>query len=175
MTRPYPTVLSAAERVVKALIVLNVVYGSAVLLLLVASVAESRFVFVSLAGSASAKTMIAGIPLMRLLMVVGLAAVPITNLVLVRLRDMLTTVRHGDPFTIENARRLQAIAFGVLGLEVLRLIAGMIVTNTLLDDLGVRIRSGFSLTPWLAVLLLFVLARVFEYGAELRADLDGTV
>jgi len=34
---------------------------------------------------------------------------------------------------------------------------------------------GFSFAPWLAVLLLFVLARVFAEGARMRADLEGTV
>ena len=34
---------------------------------------------------------------------------------------------------------------------------------------------NFSLTRWLAVLLLFVLSRVFEQGARMRDDLEGTV
>lgn len=33
----------------------------------------------------------------------------------------------------------------------------------------------FSFTPWIAVLLLFVLARVFAHGAQMREDLEGTV
>jgi hypothetical protein len=38
-----------------------------------------------------------------------------------------------------------------------------------------NISWGFSLTRWLAVLLLFVLARVFEQGARMREELEGTV
>ena len=34
---------------------------------------------------------------------------------------------------------------------------------------------SFSATGWLAVLLLFVLARVFNEGAEMRYELEGTV
>ena len=34
---------------------------------------------------------------------------------------------------------------------------------------------SFSLTPWLAVVLLFVLARVFDEGTRMRDDLEGTV
>jgi hypothetical protein len=34
---------------------------------------------------------------------------------------------------------------------------------------------GFSLTRFFAVLLLFVLARVFEEGARMREELEGTV
>ena len=33
----------------------------------------------------------------------------------------------------------------------------------------------FSVVPWLAVLLLFVLAQVFDDGARMRDDLKGTV
>jgi hypothetical protein len=33
----------------------------------------------------------------------------------------------------------------------------------------------FSIAPWLAVLLLFVLAGVFSHGARMREDLEGTV
>jgi hypothetical protein len=33
----------------------------------------------------------------------------------------------------------------------------------------------FSVDGWLAVLLIFILARVFDAGTRMRADLDGTV
>jgi hypothetical protein len=35
--------------------------------------------------------------------------------------------------------------------------------------------GGFTFTPWLAVLMLFVLSGVFAQGARMRADLEGTV
>jgi hypothetical protein len=34
---------------------------------------------------------------------------------------------------------------------------------------------SFNITGWIAVLLLFVLARVFEQGAAMREDIEGTV
>jgi hypothetical protein len=40
-------------------------------------------------------------------------------------------------------------------------------------DMDIAIQ--FSLAPWLAVLLLFVLAGVFAHGTRLRDDLEGTV
>ena len=39
----------------------------------------------------------------------------------------------------------------------------------------IRLDAGFSPAGWLAVLLTFVLARVFAEGARMRDDLDGTV
>jgi hypothetical protein len=35
--------------------------------------------------------------------------------------------------------------------------------------------ASLSVTPWLAIMLLFVLAQVFEDGARMRDDLRGTV
>ena len=80
------------------------------------------------------------------------------------------TVRNGDPFVEDNARRLALIAWSVLALEILRLVVGAIAT--LWEPAH---GSGFTPAPWLAVLLLFVLSGVFAHGARMRADLDGTV
>jgi hypothetical protein len=38
-----------------------------------------------------------------------------------------------------------------------------------------RVNAGFSTSGWLAVLLVFVLARVFAVGAGMREELEGTV
>jgi hypothetical protein len=37
------------------------------------------------------------------------------------------------------------------------------------------IDAGFAINGWLAVLLTFLLARVFAEGAVMRDDLEGTV
>ena len=39
----------------------------------------------------------------------------------------------------------------------------------------VNVHAGFSINGWLAVLLTFLLARVFAEGALMREDLEGTV
>lgn len=168
----YPTALAASERVLKVLSVVNVVYGVGVFALLIASLVAPAFTSMALAGKPLPSSAIRA---MQLLMVVGLAAVPVTQVLLNRLRDILLTVRTGDPFVAENARRLNGIALGVLALELLRLAVGVIVSETALDGLGIRVRAGFAFTPWVAVLLLFVLARVFEEGTRMRDDLEGTV
>ena len=36
----------------------------------------------------------------------------------------------------------------------------------------VNLDAGFSINGWLAVLLTFILARVFEEGARIRDDLE---
>jgi hypothetical protein len=39
----------------------------------------------------------------------------------------------------------------------------------------VHLDAGFSINGWLAVLLTFLLARVFAEGTRMREDLEGTV
>jgi hypothetical protein len=59
----------------------------------------------------------------------------------------------------------------VVALEVLRMLVARIAA--LVWEPG-RI-DVFGLAPWLAVLLLFVIAGVFTHGARMREDLEGTV
>ena len=82
-------------------------------------------------------------------------------------------VRVGDPFVPENAARLQQIAWALLWVQVLHLVFGVLAK--MLSSKNAVIEWTFSLSGWLAVILLFVLARVFEEGARMRRDLEGTV
>ena len=108
---------------------------------------------------------------LRMIVVIGILGALLMHRILRRLLAIVDTVRGGDPFIMDNARRLDAIAWSALLLEVLRLAVLGIVA--LVWEPG---RFGsFSFVPWLAVLLLFVLAGVFAHGARMRADLEGTV
>jgi hypothetical protein len=84
-------------------------------------------------------------------------------------------VRAGDPFIALNAGRLQAIAWTLLALQVLSLVVGAIAKSVSTRAHPLDIHAGFSTGGWLAVLLTFVLARVFAEGARMRDDLEGTV
>lgn len=108
---------------------------------------------------------------LRAIIVLGVLGAAIAHMILRRLLAIVDTVRHGDPFILENARRLDAIAWSVLALELLRLIIATIAR--VVWEPG-RV-DGFSIASWFAVLLLFVLSGVFAHGARMRADLEGTV
>ena len=103
---------------------------------------------------------------MRLVAVAGLASVQLAHVIITRLLAMVETVRVGDPFITANATRLRHIAWVVLGLEVLHLAVGIIAANSASVAQPLDLNWSFSITPWAAVLLLFVLARVFEVGAR---------
>jgi hypothetical protein len=148
--------------------------GFLILVLLVASLIAPRFVMTALgvAPTALDAPLILGA---RLIMMIGIAAVPITHTVLARLLAIVDTVSVGDPFVLENAARLKKIAWAVLTLETLHLVVVVVAANVSTPKAPIDIGWNFSVTRWLAVLLLFVLARVFEQGSRMRDDLAGTV
>ena len=112
---------------------------------------------------------------LRAIAVLGLVAIPVNYIVLKRLLTIVETVRAGDPFVAANADRLQTIAWALLTLQVLSLIIGAIAKAVTIPGHPLKIGAGFSVSGWLAVLLTFLLARVFAEGALMREDLEGTV
>ena len=167
-------VLSAARRLLTALLYANWLYGLGILGLLLASlvVPDPLFRALGVRPAAGRETLELG---MRILMVIGIAGVPVAYVVLSRLRAIVDTVREGDPFVSANARRLQTIAWAYLGLELLHVAVGVVAAGSGSAAQPLDVDWSFSITPWVAVLLLFVLARVFDHGARMRADLEGTV
>ena len=105
----------------------------------------------------------------------GLGAIPINHVVLTRLLAIVETVRAGNPFVAANASRLQAIAWSLLALQLLSVVIGAIARSISTPEHPVNLDAGFSINGWLAVLLTFLLARVFAEGALMRDDLEGTV
>ncbi|MFL5501735.1 MAG: DUF2975 domain-containing protein [Gemmatimonadaceae bacterium] len=174
MTNSSPNALSLSHRILAILSRLNLVAGAFILLLLIAGFIARNWVFTALGvrPPEGNESLILG---MRAIMVAGLAAVAMVHWILSRLLAMVHTVRIGDPFVAENAERLKEIAWAVLGLEVLHAGIAAIAGSVSTPAIPLDIRWSFNLTRWLTVLLLFVLARVFEQGTVMREDLEGTV
>lgn len=174
MTRRYPSALTVSWKLVRGLIILNWVVGFLIFMLLVASlVAEQRVMAALGADPAESGPML--IDGMRRIMLIGILSVPLAHLLLTRLLAIVETVRGGDPFVAANAARLEVMAWALLGLELLHLTAGIVAALASTESAPLDIDWSFSVTRWLAVLLLFVLARVFDHGARMRADLEGTI
>lgn len=172
MALAFPSALATARTLVRILIVLNLLLGLGILALFVASLVARDMVFVALGvGVANPRLIEAG----RLIMVIGIAATPLTHILLTRLLAIVETVRHGNPFVAANAGRLQTTAWALLGLELLHLAVGAITAAASTASQPLDIDWNFSVSGWLAVLLLFVLARVFDHGTRMRDDLEGTV
>jgi len=165
--------LPIAYVVLRILIVVNWLGGAAIFLLLVAFPTR-RWIMSSLELSPGAEA--DGVVLgLRAIAVIGLITIPLNYAILKRLLAMVETVRAGDPFVAANAYHLQGIALALLALQLLSLVVGAIVKNISTPEHPIHIDAGFSINGWLAVLLTFLLARVFAEGALMREDLEGTV
>jgi hypothetical protein len=167
-----PGALAVSRGVLRILIKLNLLIGFLILALLIASLVAAGPVFHALGTLALSWSQVLG---MRLIMVFGIVSVAITHTVLGRLLAIVDTVGVGDPFVLENAVRLKQIAWALLGLEGLHVVIVGLAASASTPRAPIDIGWDFSVTRWLAVLLLFVLARVFETGARMREDLEGTV
>lgn len=167
------TALPIAHAALRLLIVANWLFGGAILTLLVAMPTRRWIISaLGLSPSPEAERLIFGLHAMA---VVGLIAIPINALVLKRLLAMVETVRAGDPFVAANASRLRTIAWALLVLQLLSLGVGTIAKAVSTPAHPLDVEAGFSITGWLAVLLTFLLARVFAEGTVMRQDLEGTV
>ena len=173
MSRPFSAALPIARVVLKILIVLNWLYGAAILALLVVMPNEQWIMSAfDLSPSPETERLVMG---MRAIAVLGLAVVPLSYVVLKRLLAIVESVRAGDPFVATNASRLQAIAWALLVLQLLSVVIGAIAKALSTPAHPLDLDAGFSINGWLAVLLTFVLARVFAEGALMREDLERTV
>jgi hypothetical protein len=174
MTRPPSSAaLPFAHVALRMLIVLNWLSGAAIFTLLVAMPTRKWIMSaLHLVPSYEADQLIMGL---RAIAVMGLVATPLNDLVLRRLLAIVETVRAGDPFVAANASRLQAIAWALLALQLLSIVIGAIAKAVSTPAHPLHLQAGFSISGWLAVLLTFLLARVFAEGTLLREDLEGTV
>jgi hypothetical protein len=166
--------LALSRTVLRMLITLNVILGFLIFALLTASLIAGGPVMRALGVMPtpdSGRLMLA----MRGIMVIGILAVPVVHLIYTRLLAIVETVSTGDPFIGENATRLQAIAWAIVSLEIMHVGVVALARGAWVGTQKVDVGGNFSVTPWLTILLLFVLARVFDQGTRMRDELAETV
>lgn len=165
--------LPIAHVVIRILILLNWLFGAAILALLVVMPNEQWIMAAfKIPPSPDADRLVMGL---RAVAVLGLATIPLNYIVLKRLLAIVQTVREGDPFVAANASRLQTIAWLLLALQLFSIVIGAIGKAISTPAHPVHLDAGFSINGWLAVLLTFLLARVFAEGTIMREELEGTV
>ena len=170
----HSAVLPIAWIALRILIALNWFGGVMIFALLTATIVAQDWTFRALGITPES-----GIPQMimglRAIAALGLIGVLFNNAVLTRLRKMVETVRLGDPFIADNAYRLNAIAWFLVALQLLSLVIAAVGRTISTPQNPVALDAGFSVNGWLAVILTFVLARVFAEGTLMREDLEGTI
>jgi hypothetical protein len=166
--------LPIADVTLRILLVLNWIYGAAILALLAYTFVNEPWFMkaIDVPARTAAQPIMTGL---RAIAALGLLSVPLNHLVLTRLLRMVETVSRGDPFVVANAYCLQAIAWALLTLQILSIVVGAIGKGIASPQFPLHLDAGFSVNGWLAVILTFVLARVFAEGALMREDLEGTV
>jgi hypothetical protein len=174
MSRPTSAALPIAYVVLRILIVLNWVYAAVLVALLTFSFVNEPFFMraLHLGSPAENPPLVMGV---RAVAALGILTVPLNLAMLKRLVAMVHTVRAGDPFVAANAYRLHAIAWILLALQTISVIIWGIGKSVSSPAHPLHFDAGISPAGWLAVILTFVLARVFAEGALMREDLEGTV
>lgn len=105
----------------------------------------------------------------------------------IELREIVASVDEGDPFVPENAGHLARMGWLVLAIQLLAIVLGIAAARiveltgeptevgSVLLLSGERAEVGVSGGGFVLALTLFVLARVFRKGTEMREELEGTV
>lgn len=169
MSDRYATLLGVSRMFIRILRVLNLLTGVALIVAFVATFPfEPLFREFFSKGPARIDPGLL-VPTLRVWMLLALPMVAAVHIQLSKLLEMIETVRAGDPFVPENAVRLKTIAWCQLALQLLGLTFGAMAA--IMNAAGSNVDWSFSLNGWLAMVLLFVLARVFEEGTRIRAEL----
>jgi Protein of unknown function (DUF2975) len=166
--------IKGSRLVVRIAIVLNRLFLLAVVVgLLLSWIFPAQFVALLLQPSpgTDVRSALTGV---RLLMLLGVAMAVVTDRLLAALAQIIASAGAGDPFISANARRLQTIGWTLLTLQLLD------IPGALLEKFFPSLGSAapdvtFSPGGWIAVLMVFVLSRVFAAGSAMRDDLEGTV
>lgn len=112
-------------------------------------------------------------------LVLAIVLLAVLFLILLLLKRIVDTVGEGDPFVPQNAERLTRMAW--LSLAVQLVAIPLTAIGIWLEQVSdgssadVHVDGGLSGNGLLLMLILFILARVFRKGAEMRAELEGTV
>lgn len=127
-----------------------------------------------------------GIPMVRALAAAlfavggGLISIVLILFVIRATGGIVDTAIAGDPFVGANAERLNRIGFlllGIMAVQLLSLITVAAIAPESIDNPHFQISAGSEPDPvgMMAILLIFVLARIFKHGTRMRDELEGMV
>lgn len=167
--------LQVSRWLLRALVVLNIVVGAALLLVLAWSFLDTRTFLdaaLRLNPEIQQTKFMTGF---RIAFAAIMPAAVAAHILFTRLLAILASVAEGQSFAAVNAERLQTVAWSLLIVQLSDLLFGY--GATMADAAAGERASGWSpsLTGWIAVLLVFVLAQIFREGTRLRDDAELTI
>jgi hypothetical protein len=159
----------------RVLAVANLILGTLLLALLLFSFQDAAWLWHGF-GVTSIAARPGGEAGLRAIIAIGIVSVPITAIALRNLSRVVLAVRQRDAFGADNAQRINTIAWALLALQLLHVAVAAIAASIATDKAQLKLGGGVSsISGWLAVVLMFVLAGVFREGAAMRDDLEGTI
>src|SRR5512139_2865060 len=156
----HSTALPMAYVFLRILVVLNWVFAACVLVLLAFTFVNEPWTMKAL-GVTGMSDALQVMWAMRGIAALGVIAAVPNYMILKRLMKMVDTVRAGDPFLAANAYRLHAIAWLLVAMQLISMTIAVIGRIISTAEHPFRLDAGFSVNSWLAIILCFVLARVF--------------
>lgn len=115
------------------------------------------------------------LPKLYAVFALGLLVIGLVWTILRKLLAIVGSVATGDPFVLVNAARLKAVGWLMVAVQLVGIplsFAAREVADLFGDN---NVDFDLSLNGILAILLVFILAGVFERGAQMREELEGTV
>jgi len=101
------------------------------------------------------------------------------QVVISQLRKIFLTLIQGDPFVPENAKRVRTIWMILAGFEILNMVfsSGILLAQQTYSGAFSGLKGEFHINwvLWLAVVVLVVLAEIFNEGAKLRLEQKLTI
>ena len=114
-------------------------------------------------------------PKLYIIFALGILLLGIVWTVMRKLLAIVRSVEHGNPFVFANAVRLKAIGWLMVAVQIIGIPLAMVARQAA-DLFGENnVDLDISLNGILSILLVFILAGIFERGAEMREELEGTV
>ena len=114
-------------------------------------------------------------PKLYVIFALGILVLGVVWTVMRKLLAIVSSVEDGNPFVLANAIRLKAIGWLMITVQIIGIPLAMVAKQTANlfgeNDVGVNI----SLNGILSILLVFIVAGIFERGAVMREELEGTV
>lgn len=173
-----PTNHSTLLGVTRGLLWLMLALVAVALLVIVASSGALIVMWPDIAAEAKNNSVFIDVDTMRpqLFALFGiLAAILAAAVYILRQLQALVTSAAGDPFVPTNALRLRRIGWALVATQLLAFPLGWVASNIAVSTSTFANMGGLDLQGLLAILLAFVLAAVFERGAAMRDELEGTV
>lgn len=89
------------------------------------------------------------------------------------LRQVVSSLIHGDPFSPENIARLRLILILIIATELVRIFS-LFIFGSVGDVEGIK-RLDIRIGTWFFIFIIAAISEAFRYGAALRAEQELTI